>query len=350
MVRRSKWLLIGLGSFLLLLGVAFLILDHLAHQYGEPQNPVAPEQLKSTLKRYLSDRRVAAGEKEVARHMPWSEMGRRKKGKKPFGGDPPKFVDEEEFLGDRPEILDLWKRHEDDSVDNDRFLYILEKAGELTKKDQHDDQAWFLMAMSLREVGREKASLPLFDYIIKRHPGFWKAYLEKGILLSDMRRFGESLVLFDQAHAIQEDWEIYLNRGIALCFAGRFDESEWDLWKAIEADPKDGNAYYDVAWIHAQRREPAAAVEMLRYTSRDSYLFGKRISRATLMGDAFLKPIRSSPEFMAYVALLPTHDLVEERNWRTLSQYGKGCSLLYIMTHPWTDCKYSSPLWEAPWW
>jgi len=314
---------------------------------NEPQQPVDSAKLAAVVKRYLSDRRIAAGKEEKARHGPWNAMGHRKMNRAPFKGNPPRFVSEEDFFGKRDVILDLWKQHEDDSTDDERFRYILEKARALLKKDPRDIQARFLEAMSLKELGQEEKSLRLFNQVIRDRPGFWKARLEKGILLSDMFRFDEALEVFDQAHAITEDWEIYLNRGIALCFAGRFDESEWDLWKAVEGDPADGNAYYDLAWVHAQRREPKVAVEMLRFSARDKTLLTRRISRATLIFDRFMGPIKDDPVFQAYLVLLPTHDLVIERRWRTLSNTNERCSILEKLLRLRKDCP-NPPSLSAP--
>ncbi len=198
----------------------------------------------------------------------------------------------------------------------------------MVNKDPNNTMAWFLLAMGIKEIKEEDVALEIFDAVIKKEPGLWKAHLEKGILLSDLRRFDAALDALDHAEALKPSYEVYLNRGSALCFASRFDEPEWDLWKTVKIAPEDGNAYYDIAWVHAQRREPTKTVEMLRFASRDEALFEKRISQSTLTEDPFFKPLLEIPDFKAYLALLPSHDLKVERDWRTLSRFAKESSLL----------------------
>ncbi len=317
-----------------IIGLGALVADHAAVRLSsqhEPQKPVDPEVLKREVARYLADRRVAAGKAEVAVHMAWERMGRRKGGKVPFGGKLPRYLQVEEFVARSPQVAGLWRifeGEEKDPLGDEQFKKVVEVAEELVEEDPSNTPAWFLLAMGLKELGKEKRSLEILQTVNKKEPGLWKAHLEKGILLSDMNKFEEGLDALDLAEALHSSYEVYLNRGIALCFALRFDESEWDLWKTVEVAPHDGNAYYDLAWVHAQRKEPKLTVEMLRYASRDPALFAKRISQETLKGDTFFKPVLNSPIYQTYLSHLPTHDLKVERNWPTLSRFARKRSIL----------------------
>jgi len=325
--------------------VLFILTEHLFISLSnrkEPQNPVPREKLTETLDAYGADRRVTAGPEEVASHGPWSEMGRRHSAKQPFGGPAPKYLSLMDFLGEDPAAVEAWSRFEDqgDEVDNDeddRFV-VLRKASEaMLGKDPTDLRARFMLAMAVKDLGEEEKALKLFDEVLASRPGLWRAQLEKGILLSDLFRFDRALEAMDRALVLRENYEVYLNRGIALCFAKRFEESEWDLWKAVVTAPKDGNAYFDLAWLHAQRKEPERAMEMLRFAARDRHLFANRMSKTTLLNDRLMLPIWDAPAFRAYVDLLPSHDLVVERRWRTLSEADNNCSLLdrLIFRRPW---------------
>jgi len=331
--KRKRWLWALLAA-IILLPVGYLLLDHYMIRISagqEPQAPVDPEKLAAEVKRYLSDPKVAAQKGDVPARPPWSKMGRRKAISAPFGGSVPKHIPVEVWLEDDEQMSELWRTFEDDSGDpvgDEDFRNVVKAARARTDADQSDTRAWFLLAMGLKELQQEKTALEILEAVIKKEPGLWKAHLEIGILLSDMNQFDPALEALDRAAALDASYEVYLNRGIALCFGLRFNESEWDLWKAVESAPYDGNAYYDIAWVHAQRKEPALTVEYLRYASRDPALFQKRISRETLVGDTFFRPVKDTPEYQAYLARLPSHDLRVERNWPTLSRFAKRRSLL----------------------
>lgn len=330
----KKWLWRAVVLAVLVLPVAGLLTQHMALKFSsmqEPQAPVDPERLEAEVQRYLENPRVAAAKGDIPRRMPWDKMGRRKVTSAPFGGKVPKHIPVEVWLEEHPVLRNLWRTFEDDSGDpvgDADFRKVVKVARARTDKDPDDTRAWFLLAMGLKELQQENTALEILQAVTQKEPGLWKAHLELGILLSDMKRFDEGLVALDRAAALDASYEVFLNRGIALCFALRFNPSEWDLWKAVETAPDDGNAYYDLAWVHAQRKEPALTVEMLRYASRDPALFQKRISRETLVGDTFFRPVRETPEFQAYLAIIPSHDLRVERNWPTLSRFAKRRSLL----------------------
>ena len=324
----------ALLALLILLPAGYLVMEHVMIRFSamqEPQAPVDPKKLAAEVKRYLSNPKVAAQKGDMPRRPPWEKMGRRKAISAPFGGKPPRHIPVEVWLENDDQMSELWRTFEDDSGDpvgDEDFREVVKAARARTDADPSDTRAWFLLAMGLKELQQEKTSLEILQAVTIKVPGLWKAHLELGILLSDMKRFDEGLEALDRAAALDASYEVYLNRGIALCFALRFDESEWDLWKAVESAPYDGNAYYDIAWIHAQRKEPALTVEMLRYASRDPALFQKRISRETLVGDTFFRPVKEDPVYQAYLARIPRHDLRVERNWPTLSRFAKRRSLL----------------------
>ena len=139
----------------------------------------------------------------------------------------------------------------------------------------------------------------------------------------------------DRAEALvgEGDHMVHLQRGIVLCFAGRFEESEWDLWKAVEARPLDGNAYWDIAWVEAQRGDGAAAARAMRFAARDPRLFAMRICQEEVQCDPYLEPVLQDPTFMAWVARIPGKCLVQEtaNGWlealnKRISYWFRGCS------------------------
>ena len=169
-------------------------------------------------------------------------------------------------------------------------------------------------------LGEGGPALDDFTRLVEAAPGFAAGWREHGILLSDLFRFDEALRSLDRAAVLEPDRDVYLNRAIALCFSRRFPEAEWDLWKAVDLDPEDGNAYWDIAWMYAQRGDAASAVEALRFAARDEELFARRFGRNEVLYDVFLAPIRESVEFQTYVARLPPRPFAPEPAARVLRE------------------------------
>ncbi len=130
-----------------------------------------------------------------------------------------------------------------------------------------------------------------------------------------------ALQAMDRAELLvgEGDHMVHLQRGIVLCFAGRFEESEWDLWKAVEASPLDGNAYWDIAWLEAQRGDGAATARAMRFAARDARLFAMRTCQEEVLCDPYLKPVYADPAFQAWVKRLPRRCAVRERVGGTLA-------------------------------
>ncbi len=266
-----------------------------------------------TLEQFLADPKVAAQPADVAPIPPWEGMGRRAALQLAEGEEVPPRIDTWDLPGDVGDLPEP-----DERLSDEELLRIAHAADSLVAKDPKNLLALWHAATARSLLGQQKEALRRLTSLVVTAPGLAEAHLERGILLSDMFRFDDALAEFDVAGLLEPSWDVYVNRGIALCFAKRFAESEWDLWKAVEANPRDGNAFWYLAWVFAQVGDGAKAVEMLRFAARDPELFGRRLSRDKVRYDVFLSAVGTDPTFAAYTQLLPSVPFDPEPANRTL--------------------------------
>ena len=278
-----------------------------------PARPVSqalvPEDVaRDELSVYLDDRTAAAAPGEVAPRPPWSTMGRHVQAPRPFGWRKPREWQQDK-LPAGPGIHQLTAL-----VDTELYGRAEALARARLAADPKDAQTAALLGWVLTELDRIDEAEVVLEALLEDYPGYVDGWVELGILRSNDRRLEESLAAFDHALALREGWEVRLGRGIALCRADRFEEAEYDLWKAVEADPDDGNAYYDLAWIAAQRGDGPTAANLLRFAARSPRLLAVRVCRRVLREDAYFEPVWGDPAFEAYLKRLPLDCLVRERN------------------------------------
>ena len=265
-----------------------------------------------TLDAYLADVRVAAQPGERPEIPPWEGMGRRVYDP-PDAATLPVAVDVWDLPGD---VADL--AEPDERMSLDELVGIRDAASAMVRQDPGNLLALWHATAAKQVLGDAVGALGGYNQLVIVAPGLAPAHVQRAILLADLFRFEEALAELDYAEALQPGWDVYLNRGIALCFAERFEESEWDLWKAVEADPEDGNAYWDLAWVYAKRGDAENTVEMLRWSARDRELFSRRFTRDKVRYDVFLSAVGGDSTFVAYTERLPVVAFVEEPDDRVL--------------------------------
>ncbi len=285
------------------------------------QDGVGDQVLEGIRTRYLSDTRLAAAPDEVARHEPWVELGRYRSGSSPFEGARPAP------LAELPGANALTRQIEallNDS-DYDRARQRVEQA----LADAPDNlQLKYQLSLILQADGDLQQAREVLEALGQAAPGHGPTWIQLAIVLTDMHRWSQDLPearrrplmaaalrAMDRAELMSGtgDHLVHLERGIALCFAERFEEAEWDLWKAVEAAPQDGNAYWDIAWVEAQRGDAAATVEAMRFAARDPRLFAMRMCQEAVLCDQYLEPVRDAPAFRAWADRLPRRCVVQDR-------------------------------------
>ena len=273
-----------------------------------------PSAGERTLDEYLADPRVAAQPGEVPVIPPWEGMGRRAY-TPPAREGLPVAVDVWDLPGDVGELPEP-----DERMSRQELERVRDAAVALVRQDPANQLALWHAAAARQALGDAGGALGTYNQLVIVAPGLVPVHVQRAILLADLFHFEEALAELDYAEALQPGWDVYLNRGIALCFAQRFDESEWDLWKAVEADPVDGNAYWDLAWVYAQRGDAGRAVEMLRWAARDRELFSRRFTRDKVRYDVFLSAVGDRAAFVGYTDRLPIRAFVDEPDDRVLRE------------------------------
>jgi tetratricopeptide (TPR) repeat protein len=278
-----------------------------------PDRPVSqalvPEAVAAQrLARYLSDPRAAAPKDEVVVRPPWESMGRYPQNPAPFGAVVPSIIRQNE-LPAHDDIRALTAL-----VEDERWAEAEAVARRRLESDPTEAQARALLGWSLTELDRMDEAEAVLEELLRQFPGYLDGWVELGILRSNDRRVEGSVDAFDHALALQDVWEARLGRGIALCRADRFEQAEYDLWKAVQLSPQDGNAYYDLAWIAAQRRDAKLSAYLLRFAAREPRLLAVRVCRRVLLDDTYFEPVWHDPVFEAYLEHLPATCLVQEHN------------------------------------
>ncbi|MFN4180141.1 MAG: tetratricopeptide repeat protein [Armatimonadota bacterium] len=165
-----------------------------------------------------------------------------------------------------------------------------ERKGNLQEAEHCYEQAircqphWFPLAhynlagLHLKR-GRLDAALSQCDAAINSDPKFARAYLRKGTILAQQKRFNEAIALFERALQLEPEMAMaYNNLGLAYQAMGRLTEAREAFQKAIDLDTDDlasayahnnlGNLFrqqgdYDGAmrqYLLALRRKPDYAV------------------------------------------------------------------------------------------
>ncbi len=277
--------------------------DRAVSQALVPEHVAARE-----LAHYLANPLAAAPRDEVAKRPAWSSMGRFPSNPAPFGPNPPTPIRQED-LPANPGVYELMAL-----VGDERWPEAEALARERLRADPDEALARAMLGWALTELDRVDDAEATLGSLVKAFPGYIDGWVQLGILRSNDRRVDESVDAFDHAIALRDVWEARLGRGIALCRANRFQQAEFDLWKAVELSPQDGNAYYDLAWIAAQRREPETSAYLLRFAAREPRLLAVRVCKEVLLSDYYFEPVWHEPAFRAYLAHLPTTCLVQEHN------------------------------------
>jgi tetratricopeptide (TPR) repeat protein len=276
---------------------------------GEASQSLVPEDVaREKLARWLTDPLAVAQPGELADRPPWDSMGRRPQTPPKKGWTKPRLWQQVELpTGPAVHLLT-------GVMDAEQWAEAETLATARIQADPDDAQARALLGWALTELDRVAEAEATLVALLEDYPGYVDGWVELGILRSNDRRLAGSLLAFDRALDLREGWEARLGRGIALCRGGAFAEAEYDLWKAVEADPTDGNAYYDLGWIAAQQGKGARAAGLLRFAARSPRLLAVRICQEVLMDDTYFEPVWRDAGFLKWLKRMPEACIVPERN------------------------------------
>ncbi len=316
MAARAKkpWLLYYIPPVLLAAFLAYRVVaittgpsggaGTIADATSDAGPPAAPTK---SIKEYLADPKVAAGKDEKPVPPQWDKLGTYKPKQAPFGGKPPRAVLARDLPGANPETKQIWLL-----LDDGQFDALRSEVAKLRAKEPTNLQAMFLAGEGFKNSGENVKAQKLFEQIIAQVPGAVRAYVRRGSVLLNQGKYREAVSSFTHAAVIAPDAEIHNNRGMALCDMGRYQEAEHDLWKLSLAEPDQGNGFYMLALVHANRKDPKGAVRLLRFAARDPLYFRDRMHQEAMFKDPGWDKIRNRDEFQKYLSRLPAKELPHE--------------------------------------
>lgn len=131
-------------------------------------------------------------------------------------------------------VLAALKRPKDALASYDRALAIKPSA-----------EIWYNRANALKELDRQAAALESFERALAMRPDYVKALLNRGVVLSDLRRFDEALASFDRAIVLgpPDLAQAEYNRGTTLFALKRFEDAVAAYDRALSLRPDLAEAF-----------------------------------------------------------------------------------------------------------
>jgi tetratricopeptide (TPR) repeat protein len=106
-------------------------------------------------------------------------------------------------------------------------------------------EALALHSVLLLNAGQHKKALASISKVVARQPGDAEAWHNRGVILSELRRFEEAVDSFDKALAIRSSAEAWTNRGAALLKLMRPEDALRSFDKALAIKPTFAGALYN---------------------------------------------------------------------------------------------------------
>jgi len=134
---------------------------------------------------------------------------------------------------------------------------LFDKAIEINPKD---DGTWDNKGIALSDLKKYKEAIECFDKAIEINPENDGAWDNKGLALAHLKRYKEAIECFDKAIEINpENDRAWDNKGLALADLKRYKEAIECYDKAIEINPKDDGAWdiKGLALAHLKRYKEA---------------------------------------------------------------------------------------------
>ncbi|HKE83495.1 MAG TPA: tetratricopeptide repeat protein [Vicinamibacterales bacterium] len=122
--------------------------------------------------------------------------------------------------------------------------YLTRRAVEF---DPDNPEATLKLARVLRTVDRNDEALAFFKKYQTIVPGDMQVLAHIGSCLSAMGRYGEAETYFRQALMSLDDPVTHYNMGLLLAVTGRLDEAVQEYERALERDPRHGDARGNLA-------------------------------------------------------------------------------------------------------
>jgi len=119
------------------------------------------------------------------------------------------------------------------------------------------------LGTAYRHLGKPRDAIAQFSIAIRKKPDYAAAYLDRGILYTDvLNQYDSGIADFrEYLRTRSEDPNGHFNLGVALYKSRDFDGSLAALQRTLELKPGYAGAYYIRALVFAARRDYKAAYE-----------------------------------------------------------------------------------------
>jgi tetratricopeptide (TPR) repeat protein len=137
----------------------------------------------------------------------------------------------------------------------------LEEAARASRDSETDT----LLAIALRQIGRNKDALSRLKRAIKRRPPFGAAFHELGFLLLSMERYDEAIEVLSHGHKLLPMMpELSILLGNVFLECRNFPNAKVSFARALNISPNSLDAMYGLAVAHWRLCEHQAAADLFR--------------------------------------------------------------------------------------
>ena len=129
-------------------------------------------------------------------------------------------------------------------LNKERSETILANSEKSLHKNPDNERAWLFKGIALSDLGNKQEAITCYDKAIEIEPNYAKVYNYKGNALSGLGKYQEAIVYYDKAIELKPDYAYaYYNKGNSLFDLGNKQEAITCYDKAIELKPDHADAY-----------------------------------------------------------------------------------------------------------
>lgn len=141
------------------------------------------------------------------------------------------------------------------------------------------------------------SAISLYKRAVQIDPLYATGYNNLGTVYNEIAFYDSAIYFFKKAVALEPDYtNAYFNLGMAFHNRGKYDSAIVHISKAITLAPANNYFDYFLACAYALKKKPVECLQHLNIALQKGYK-----DYYTILHDADLKSIRSTPEYMALV-------------------------------------------------
>lgn len=102
----------------------------------------------------------------------------------------------------------------------------------------------------LRDAGEIRAAAAAYERHLRRHPGDFDIWVQRGNCLKDVADYPRALAAYQEATRLKPlDSDVHLQRGHLAKLMGEQDEAWRCYSKSLSLDPGNANAQHELLWM-----------------------------------------------------------------------------------------------------